>query len=234
MWEVRFFGVDDRGFMFLKDLQSDVFSSETLNLSGSKFIEHFIRIVGHDDEVATKILEIAEKELQVYSAVLKLNGYGGKLKVNHACKIHEDGTKTIYDFFEERINVSDVLEVHENGEIAYSSYQEKISNNKVLLENALADKTKKELLVLLGCDHNWINAYKIYEILKTHFIGEAELKRHDELKYFAHSANSPEAIGVGNARHSVQSHQNPKKIANIDAAYNKLIVLSLDFIIQNA
>jgi len=234
MWEVRFLGIDEGGFKFLKDLQNDIFFSLSHNLNNSNFVEYFIRIVGHDSEEATKILEIAEKELKVYVAVLRLNGYEGNLKVDHPCKIHEDGTKTVYAIFDDKINITDSVEVSVNEEVVYSSYQGRIVNNKVLLKNALANKTNKELLILLGCEQNWINAYKIYEILKKQFKPESELKKYDELKYFAQSANSPEAIGIDNARHAVQSTQNPKIIAIIDDSYNKLIELSLEFINQNA
>ena len=233
MWKVRFLGIDNGGFKFLKDLKDNVFSSKTQNLNNSKFVEYFIHILGHDNEKVTRILEIAEKELKVYVSVLKLNGYEGNLKPDYPCKINKNGTNTVFAFFEDKLNITDSIEVFVNGEVVHSSYQVKISNNKMLLENALANTTKKELLILLGCEQNWINAYKIYEILKKHLKCEAELKKYDELKYFAHSANSPGAIGIDNARHAVQPHQNPKKIANINTSYNKLVDLSLEFITQN-
>jgi len=200
----------------------------------SNLIEYFIHVVNYENEEATKILEIAEKELRIYIALLRLNGYEGNLKVDFPCKINEDGTRTIYAFFEDKINVTDTVEVSINGEEVYSSYQGNIENNKELLAKALTNESKKELLILLGYEQNWINAYKIYEILKTNFQGEAELKKYGELKYFAHSANSPEAIGIDNARHAVQSNQNPKIIANLGVSYNKLIELSLEYINQNA
>lgn len=234
MWKVRFFGVDDSGFKFLKNLQSDLFSSKTHNINNNQFVEYFIHIVGHGNEEATKILEKAEKELKVYAAFLKLNGFEGNLKVDFPCKINDDGTETVYSFLKDTINITDNNEVSINEEVVYSSAQEVISNNEIFLRNVLADVTKKELMILLGYEHNWINAYKIYEILKKHFKSEAELKKCEELKYFAHSANSPEAIGIDNARHAVQYHHNPIKIANIETSYNKLIELSLNFIKQNA
>jgi hypothetical protein len=234
MWKVRFFGVDDSGFKFLKILQSDLFSTKSHNINNNQFVEYFIRIVGHGNEEATKILEKAEKELKVYAAFLKINGFEGNLKVDFPSKINDDGTETVYLFLEDTFNITDNYEVSMNEEVVYSSAQEVISNNEIFLRNVLADVTKKELMILLGYEHNWINAYKIYEILRKHFKSEAELKKYEELKYFAHSANSPEAIGIDNARHAVQSHHNPIKIANIETSYNKLIELSLNFIKQNA
>ena len=62
MWKVRFFGVDDSGFKFLKNLQSDLFSTKNHNINNNQFVEYFIHIVGNGNEEATKILEKAEKE----------------------------------------------------------------------------------------------------------------------------------------------------------------------------
>lgn len=233
MWEVRFFGVDDKGFKFLQDLTSETFSKQEHDLKGNNFIEYFINIKSYDNEEATKILEIAEKELKIYVTLLKLNGYKSNLKVDHPCKINEDGTRMVYMFFEDKINITASIEVKVNGEIIYSSYDDKITNNKKLLNNSLENEIKKELFMLLGYEENWINAYKIYEILKHHYKNEKKLKKIDELSSFAHSANSPDAIGIGNARHAVQLQQSPKKIANLPASYKKLIELSLEFIKQN-
>lgn len=228
MWKVRFLGIDKNGYTFLKNIQNDLFSVETHN--NSNFIEYFIHIVNHENEEATKVLEIAEKELRIYISFLRLNGYESSLTVDFPCKINEDGTRQCTLFFEDKINVTDTVEVSINGEEVYSSYQSNIEKNKELLVKALKNESKRELLILLGYEQNWINAYKIYEILKTNFQDEAKLKKYGELKYFAHSANSPKAIGIDSARHAVQSHQNPKIITDLEISYNKLIELSLEYI----
>jgi hypothetical protein len=232
MWKIRFFGIDDNGFQFLTDLKENVFCSYKHNLNNNKFVEYFILIEGHDSQEPEKILEIAEKELKIYISLLKINNYNCNLKIDYPCKINKDGSKTVYAFFEDKINISDSIEVSVNGETVYSSYQNKIEENKIILKKSLENSVKRELLVLLGYQKNWINAYKIYEILKTHFKCENELKKYDDMKYFAHSANSPKAIGIENARHAIQASQNPKKIANLNTSFNTLINLSLEFIKQ--
>ena len=234
MWEVRFLEVDAKGFELLNGLNCDVFTSVKHDVDNTHFVEHFIRFAGHDNDQPTKVLEIAEKHLKVYAAVLKLNGYEIRPKVDHPCKINEDGTRCIYLSLEDRIDIKDHLEISQNGEVTYSSIQAKNDLNKSLVANALADEDKKEILILLGEEHNWINAYKIYEILRKKFRNEKELKSYEELKYFAHSANSPEAIGISNARHAVQDHQNPKKIADLETSYKRLIELSVEYIAEIA
>ena len=226
MWKVKFLGIDENGYRFLKELKDDLFSSETHDINSGVLIEHYVHVTGHDGEETTKILEIAENELKIYVALWRLNGYEGTLKVDHPCKINPDGSKTIYAFLEDKIYITDSFEVSTNGEVVYSSYQGKIKNNKEILEKALESESKKELLILLGYEQNWINAYKIYEILKNKFKSESYLKQYDALKYFAHSANSPEAIGIDNARHAVQSHQNPKKIADMEPKGDVLDIFS--------
>ena len=232
MWKVKLFGIDDSSFEFLTSLTKNVFCSHEHNLNNSKFVEYFILIEEHDNEEPVKILELAEKEIKIYISLLKINNYNCNLKIDYPCKINKNGSKTVYAFFEDKINISDSIEVSVNGETVYSSYQNKIEENKVILEKSLENSIKKELLILLGYEQNWINAYKIYEILKTYFKCENELKKYDNLKYFAHSANSPKAIGIENARHAIQANQNPKEIANLNTSFNALINLSLEFIKQ--
>ena len=90
---------------------------------------------------------------------------------------------------------------------------------------------KQQLLVYMGKEENWINAYKIYEILKHHYTNEKELKKYPELSTFAHTANSPKAVGE-DARHAVQNTQNPKNIANLQISYKKLKELAMEFLIR--
>ncbi|MCW8929894.1 MAG: hypothetical protein OQL19_06625 [Gammaproteobacteria bacterium] len=65
MWKVRFLGIDKNGYTFLKEIKDDLFSSESHDINDSNFIEYFIHVADHDEEEATKILEIAEKELRI-------------------------------------------------------------------------------------------------------------------------------------------------------------------------
>jgi len=233
MWKVRFFGIDEKGYRSLKDAKDNFFSSNSHGINDSNFIEYFIHIVGHDDDEPTRILEIAEEDLKLYNTFLMLNGYNYNLTVDYPCKINADGTSVVYAFFEDHINITNVIETSINGNMVYSSDQEKKDNNKKLLDKVLGNETKRELFILLGSEKNWINAYKIYEIIKCNFQNESQLKKYDELKDFAHSANSPKAIGIDNARHAVQTHDSPKIISDLDTSHKKLIDLSLEYINQN-
>lgn len=232
MWLVRFHGVDERSFQFLQNLGTgDEFEFKIQDLgNGNKFTEYFICVKNHEGVAPSEILAIAETQFKIYAALLKINGYQWKTTLDSVTWVNVDGTLETYLFLEDKINTSDSVEVFINGEIIFSSENANLEKNKILLGCALADTVKKELLILLGEEENWVNAYKIYEILKTHYKTEKELKKFSELESFAHTANSPNAIGVQNARHSVQSNNNPKKIASLETSYRKLIELALDYI----
>jgi len=234
MWKVRFFGIDDESYKFLTELNGDIFSRKEVRHGGGKFVEYYLHLSGYDDIEPTKILVIAEKELSVYESLLKLNRFSPNARVDHPVKEDNDGTETVYMYFTDTISITDSVDVFINDENVYSSQNAKIEDSKVILNNVLSDNVKKELLILLGSEVNWVNAYKIYEILKKHHMDEADLKKVSELKYFAHSANSPNAIGVNEARHAVQSHKSPKKIADLNLAHSSLVKLSLQFIKNNA
>ena len=234
MWKVRFFGLSNDSFDFLNELTEDTFSIKNVEHKGSSFTEYYLHLENHDEEDATKILEKAEIELQVYSSLLKLNNLKCEIKVDFPCKVHDDGTETVFMSFFDTICITDEAFAVTNDEIIIDAQKQKIDSYKVILQNAFAKEINKELIILLGKEINWINAYKIYEILKTHFIAENELKKDSTLKYFAHSANSPKAIGVGEARHAIQRTENPKQIADLKQAHKKMVDLSLKFIKDNA
>jgi len=229
MWKVRLQGLDEKGYEFLYDLRKDMFSRKESSHKNNKYIEYFINIEGYDDTEPTKILEIAEKELRVYISVLKLSNHRFNLEVDYPCKVNEDGTIHGYLFFVDHINITDNCQMSVNG-IDTKLFDKNFDDIKSILNNALNDATKKELLILIGGEINWINSYKIYEILKKHYMKESDIKKYKELRYFAHSANSPEAIGIENSRHAVQPHENPKKTANLYDSFNKLSELSKDYI----
>lgn len=181
-----------------------------------------------------RILEIAEKELSIYESLLKINGFTSDIRVDHPTKINEDGRETVYMYFTDTIKVTDSVYEFINGNHIYSPQNESVEDSKVILNKISSNNIKKELLILLGLEANWINAYKIYEILNKHHMKDKDIRKIAELRYFTYSANSPNAIGVNQARHAVQSQQNPKEITNLKLAYSSLVALALQFIKSDA
>ena len=228
MWKIRFFGIDDKCYNFLKQINGDIFSRQDIFCDSLSFVEYHLYLSAYNDVEPTKILEIAEKELLVYESLLKINGFSPNVRVDHPSKIKEDGTETVYMYFTDELRVTDSVFIDSEH---VSSFQCQSSEDcRIIIDIVSSDSLKKELLILLGLEVNWINTYKIYEILSKNYTKERELKKFTELKYFAHSANSPDAIGIDEARHAVQSGQSPKKIANLKSAHTVLTRLSLQFI----
>lgn len=230
MWKVRFFGIGFNEYEFLTSIKENVFSKNDISHGGGIFTEYYFNVDNHDQEAPANVLALAEEELKVYRSILNLSNYNCEIKVDHPVKIEGDGTETSYMFFYEKLSISCSFSASVNGVLHTSSEEEKKELAKQILENSLSNSKKKQILILISQDINWINAYKIYEIIRENYQGEKTLKSYKELKSFAHTANSPNAIGLENARHGVQSHQSPNEIAILEDSWRKLKELALEYI----
>lgn len=234
MWKVRFFGIGIEEYTFLTSITESVFSQNIINHEAGKFTEYYFNIDNHLQEAPANVLALAEEELKVYHSILSLSNYNCEIKVDHPVKVEDDGTETAYMFFHEKISVSCSFFASIDGEKHTSSGTLKEQDAKLLLKNSLSNIKKKQILILISQEVNWINAYKVYEIIKENYKDEKTLKSYKELKSFAHTANSPNAIGVEKARHGVQSHQSPNEISSLEESWRKIKELAIEYIKENA
>lgn len=230
MWKVRILGLDEKTFEFLMKFDPGSFSSNNFRHNQAAITEHYLQVGDQYDTDATVVLVNAEEQLKTYRSILNLCGYRSELKIDHPVRLEEGGKETVFLSFTDELRVSDFGDALVVNGKPINSVDSSVEFAKKILRSVRSDSTRRELLVLLSSDVNWINAYKIYEILKSNYMAESDLKNLPELKYFAHTANSPHAIGVEEARHAVQSHQSPRKIADLKSAHAKMVQLSVKFI----
>ena len=230
MWKVRFFGIGIEEYEFLTSIKENVFSKNDINHGGGKFTEYYFNVDNHNQEPPANVLALAEEDLKVYRSIWNLLNYNYEIKVDHPVKVEDDGTETVYMFFHDKISISCNFSVSVNGELHASSGSEKKNEAKLILEKSLSNDKKKQVLILISQEINWVTAYKVYEIIKDNYQNEKKLKAYKELKSFAHTDNSPDAIGIENARHGVQSHQSPNEISILEGSWRKLKELTIEYI----
>ena len=180
MWKIRFFGIDDKCYNFLKQINGDIFSRKEIFCDSPSFIEYYLYLSSYNDVEPIKILEIAEKELLVYESLLKINRFSSNIRVDHPSKMNEDGTETGYMYITNEVRVTDSIFI--NGEHISSFQDQSPEDCKTIIDIVSSNILKKQLLILLGLEMNWSNSYKIYEILGDNYIKKRELDKIDELK----------------------------------------------------
>jgi hypothetical protein len=230
MWKVRILGLDEKSFGFVMKFDPECFSSNNFPHGEATITEHYFQMGDQYGADATIVLVHAEEQLKIYRSILNLSGYKSELKVDHPIRIEEDGKETIFLSFIDELCISDFVDALVVDGESFGTEDRSVEFAKKIIASVRSDPTRRDLLVLLTSEVSWINAYKIYEIIKSNYIPESDLKKLPELKYFSHTANSPEAIGIEEARHAVQSHQSPRKIADLKSAHSRLVQLAVEFI----
>ena len=229
MWHIKLNGLNEKIFSTLKNILNDrIYKKE---IEKFKIIEYYLILEEQEITSAPEALSIGEHEIKLLSSILSLLNIKNHISVDIPYEVHQDGTRTGYLSFTDTISITDELKIYSNNSLIYSTEEETNKLLQDIYEKALSSEIKKRLIIYLGKEINWVNAYKIYEVLKHHYIKESELKKIPELATFAHTANSPDVIG-DDARHGVQTHDNPKKIANLENAYKKLKELAIKFLID--
>lgn len=233
MWHVKLACVDAKDYEVLLDVLGDKkIYSQHLQLNGQEHIEYFFVPDDQNIQSAPEALSKAVDEIKPLCALLKIFGLNkNKIDVQSACEIHPDGTKTLHIHFSDVVFFGDGIEVYSNGSLLYSSEEKRLRDMKDIYMAAKLSQDKIRLLNYMGKEINWVNAYHIYEILKHNYIKESDLKKMPELATFAHTANSPLAIGE-DARHAVQTNQNPRVIADLQKSYEKLVELSKQYLVS--
>ncbi|MCG3674122.1 hypothetical protein L5F46_04950 [Aliarcobacter butzleri] len=231
MWHVKLNNIDEKQFAIIKSLINDKIYSKSYNINDQEYKEYYFIPEDQEIESSPQALSKGEDEIKVLISLLSVFGYENNIAVDCPYEIHSDGTRTAYLTFVDKINVIDDVRVYSNNELLYSTEEEKQKKIKDIYSKIVNSEIKQQLLIYMAKEANWVNAYKIYEILKHNFKSEKDLKQYPELSTFAHTANSPNVIG-DEARHSVQKTDNPKIIANLEISYKKLRELSIKFLMQ--
>lgn len=231
MWHVKLNNIDEKQFEIIKSLINDKIYSKSYNINDQEYKEYYFIPEDQEIESSPQALSNGEDEIKVLISLLSVFGYENNIAVDCPYEIHSDGTRTGYLTFVDKINVTDDVRLYSNNELLYSTEEEKQKNIKDVYSNIINSGIKQQLIIHLAKKVNWVNAYKVYEILKHNFKSEKDLKQYSELSTFAHTANSPNAIGE-EARHAVQNTDNPKNIANLEISYKKLKELSIKFLMQ--
>jgi len=229
MWHIKLQGVDENIFKTLKTILNDrIYKKE---IEKFNITEYYLILDKQNISSAPEALNIGEEEINILSSILKLLNIKNNISVDIPYKVNKDGTRTGYLLFSDTVHMMDELKIYSNNSLIYSTEDETNKLIQDIYSKSIVSDIKKKLLIYLGQETNWVNAYKIYEVLKHHYLEEKELKKIPELSTFAHTANSPNVIGK-DARHGIQIHKNPKKIANLESSYNKLKELAIQFLIS--
>ncbi|MCG3674316.1 hypothetical protein L5F46_05940 [Aliarcobacter butzleri] len=231
MWHIKLSNINEEQFEVLQNVISEKIYFKSFQIKEHEYKEYYLILENQEIKSAPEALSKGEDEIKVLASILNIFDYKNSIIANSPYEIHPDGTRTGYLTFVDKINITDEVNIYSNNELIYSTKEDKKESIKDIYLKSKDSEIKKQLLVYMAKDENWINAYKIYEILKHHYTTEKELKEYSELSTFAHTANSPNAVGE-DARHAVQNTQNPKNIANLQASYKKLKELAIKFLME--
>jgi len=227
MWHIKLIGLDEKNFKTFKTILKDRIYDK--KIEKYEIVEYYLILDNQEISSAPEALSIGEDEIKILSSILTLFDIKNNISVDIPYEVNADGTRTGYLSFSDTVSMTDELKIYSNNKLIYSTEEDTQQFIQKIYSECLTSNTKKKLIVYLGKEINWVNAYKIYEILKDEHTEEKELKKIPELSTFAHTANSPNAIGE-EARHGIQKHDNPKNIANLQNSYKKLKELAIKFL----
>jgi hypothetical protein len=170
---------------------------------------------------AEEIMEKSKNILRLVngSAYLTL-GMRRPLETSHIVKTMDDGSRQIFMYFSDGIRVGDKFEIVVNGKAVQFREANVIPGWVHIAEN---DKSVTSVLRLYGLGkQDWVNLYRIFEIIKTDSGGEAEIIKegwatNSTMNRFTHTANSPSILG-DEARHGAEQTAPPKHPMTFDEA----------------
>lgn len=180
----------------------------------------------------------AEEIVSILNGVSRLVLDGkSSFRVGAVYKRREDGRRDI-TVFTEPINirvgtfVTTSRLTHMDGTIEEIGYSD---TAKQCIGVALQkDSVANVLRILESKPHDWVNLYRIFEIVASDVggmdkISEMKWATKSKMRLFKHTANSPEAVGL-EARHGVQSEQSPKQPMKIFEAQTMVKSIVRDWI----
>lgn len=131
----------------------------------------------------------------------------------------EDGSITQHVFLKETVQVrtrfrASVTVTKANGTVIRDTPESVAAERERWLEVVLKDKRCREAFRLYAAKpYDWVTLYKIFEIVEsdgapiTNWVSKKQVER------FTRTANSPEAVGLENARHGKYTPSPPKPMS---------------------
>jgi len=229
VWHIKLSNMNEEQFEVMQNVIGEKIYFKSFQIKEHEYKEYYLILENQEIKSAPEALSKGEDEIKILASILNIFDYKNHILVDSPYEIHPDGTRTGYLTFVDKINITDEINIYSNNKLIFSTEKDKKQSIKDIYLKSKNSEIKKQLLVHMAKEEDWINAYKIYEILKHHYTTEKELKKYSELSTFAHTANSPKAVGE-DARHAIQNTQNPKNIANLQTSYKKLKELAIKFL----
>lgn len=168
-------------------------------------------------EDAGSVLERANEVVsRINGAASIATGMRRPIATEHIIRINDDGTRQIFAKFKDSIQVRGWLSItikREDGTIHEQHFVEPIAE---WLDIANHDEKVAKVLRLFGTGVlNWVNLYRIYEVMESDVNGIQNIAKKkwatlNGIKRFKHTANNPGATG-DDARHGKQTTQPPPK-----------------------
>jgi hypothetical protein len=164
-----------------------------------------------------EVLQTSSKVLTILNGATRL-ALGGNSAITESgiLQEHADGNSHFYMHFTEKINVRDSVSIKvmdSSGNVVDEIGPADAVPVWVLL--GLKDEAVEKVFRLFGHQHNWVDLYRIYEVIE-HDVGGIDVivdndwTTKSSLKLFKHTANSPGAIGDV-ARHGKETSDRPPK-----------------------
>lgn len=186
-------------------------------------------VVTHDEEsqyylscsrfdgckTVNEVLEVATEILDVMNGVTKL-ALGVNLCITKSGILEErpDGTKTIHTQFTDTVHVWDsfVLSlIDSEGKVIEE--RRPTDPIPIWLQASQMDSAINKVFRLFGQQHDWVNLYKIFEVIESDIGGISNIANQGwstktQIKTFKHTANSPNVVG-DDARHGKEDTAPP-------------------------
>jgi hypothetical protein len=161
----------------------------------------------------SEVLSEATKLLEYISAVAKIYFPGfPRLKPDKICEVDEEGKR--HNRVELLVKIMPLASVSiklEGGQdiipiLEFESWR-KLAEEDETVKNVFRQ--------FRDFEHNWINLYKVYEIVEKN-AGKKKIEQwtKNKIRQFKHTANSQSAIG-DDARHGVDHHDPPKELMSL-------------------
>lgn len=163
-----------------------------------------------------EVMEVSKKILAMLNGAARL-AFGGNPELSESCIIERfaDGTEKLHLHLFDTVNLrtSDELVVTDSDGKKVAEYK---PADPIMgwLAAGLSDDSVGKVLRLLAQEQNWVELYRIFEVVENDMGGidnivEFDLFSKGQLKLFKHTANSPGAVG-DDSRHGKETTQPPK------------------------
>ena len=164
-----------------------------------------------------EVLQLSSKVLAILNGATRL-ALGGNSVITESGVLqeHENGTSTFNMHVSETINIRDSFSLKiqdSDGNIVEEIYP--ADEVPVWVSLGLKDDVVEKVFRLFGLQHDWVNLYRIYEVIEQDAGGINAIANNNwatksSQKSFKHTACSPGAIG-DDARHGTETSAPPQK-----------------------